>query len=83
MLCVPVQGFYWRDTEVPYKLQTALKEEICEWEWEKCDVPGYHAGAFSRRLTVQPASDWLKATYSLSEELPCLASFTFSSMNKT
>lgn len=25
-------------------LQSALREEICEWEWERCDVPGYHAG---------------------------------------
>lgn len=31
-----------------YLMQGALREEICEWEWEKADVPGYHTGVLTK-----------------------------------
>lgn len=33
--------------ELTDRLQCALQDEICQWEWESGDVPEFHCGRFS------------------------------------
>lgn len=58
--------------ELTDRLQCALQDEICQWEWESGDVPEFHCGRFSPFfINLHPLQQMHSRLFDIQTRLSC------------